>query len=210
MKKNAFLPIFLMVFAFVIVAKAQNETSEKPTWNHYFESGFYFYSDDFYVLPIYRADRNHLHLEARYNYEDFQTFSAWAGYNIFGGEKLEYFITPMAGFAFGNTNGLVTGAELTFTLGGFELYNESEYLFDFSGKENNFFYAWTDLTYSPTDWLWFGLSNQTTKPYQMETEFSSGFILGGGYKNFELSGYLYDVWTETPFVMVALSFSFPE
>jgi hypothetical protein len=49
-----------------------------------------------------------------------------------------------------------------------------------------------------------------TKPNQMKTEFSTGFILGGAYKNFGLSGYLYDVWTETPFVMVALSFSFPE
>ena len=209
MKKRVVLSLFVMVFAFVSATKAQDNNTEKPKWNHYFEADLYF-EDDFYVLPMYRADRNHLHLEARYNYEDFQTFSTWGGYNFFGGDKLEYFVTPMAGVAFGNTIGFVAGAEMTFTLGGFELYNESEYLAGFESKDDNFFYAWTDLTYSPTDWLWVGLSSQVTKPYQVDTEFSGGFILGGGYKNFELSGYLYDIWTDEPFVMVALSFSFPE
>lgn len=75
MKKHLALPLFLMVFAFVTVAKAQDETDEESKWNHYFEADFYF-EDDFYVLPMYRADRNHLHLQARYNYEDFETFSA--------------------------------------------------------------------------------------------------------------------------------------
>jgi hypothetical protein len=209
MKNRAILPLFLMVFAFVLGAKAQDETGEKPTWNHYFEADFYF-EDDFYVLPMYRADRNHLHLEARYNYEDFQTFSAWGGYNFFGGEKLEYFVTPMAGVALGNTDGFVTGAEMTFTLGSFELYNESEYLLGFESKEDNFFYAWTDLTYSPKDWLWFGLSSQITKPYQFDGEFRTGIILGGGYKNFELSGYYFEGWSGPAFLMFALSFSFPE
>ncbi|MGE0021404.1 MAG: hypothetical protein AB7S72_17140 [Draconibacterium sp.] len=209
MKKRVVLPLFLMVFAFVTIAKAQDETGEKPMWNHYFEADFYF-EDDFYVLPMYRADRNHLHLEARYNYEDFETFSAWGGYNLFGGDKLEYAFTPMAGLAFGNTNGLVTGAEMTFTLGSFELYNESEYLAGFESKEDNFFYAWTDFTYSPKDWLWFGLSSQITKEYQSDTEFRSGLILGGGYKNFELSGYYFEGWSGPAFLMFALSFSFPE
>lgn len=209
MKKFTILPLFFMVFAFVSVTKAQDETGDKPKWNHYFEADFYF-EDDFYVLPMYRADRNHLHLEARYNYEDFQTFSAWGGYNFSGGDKLEYFITPMTGLAFGNTGGFLFGDEMTFTLGSFELYNESEYLAGYESKQDNFFYAWTDFTYSPTDWLWLGYSSQITKPILLDYEFSNGFVIGGGYKNFELSGYLYDLWNDNAFVMVALSFSFPE
>jgi len=207
MKKHVFL--FCLFGAFAFFANAQDLTNEKPKWNHYFEADFYF-EDDFYILPMYRADRNHLHLEARYNYEDFQTFSAWGGYNLFGGDKLEYFITPMTGVAFGNTSGFLFGAEMTLTLGGFELYNESEYLAGFESKEDNFFYAWTDLTYSPTDWLWFGLSSQITKEYQSETEFRTGIILGGGYKNFELSGYYFEGWSGPAYLMFALSFSFPE
>jgi hypothetical protein len=116
----------------------------------------------------------------------------------------------MTGFAMGNTGGFLFGGEMTFTLGNFELYNESEYLAGYDSKQDNFFYAWTDFTYSPTNWLSFGYSSQITKPILFDYEFSNGFVLGGSYKNFELSGYLYDLWTDTPFVMFALSFSFPE
>ena len=210
MKKPFILFVILIVSAFSTCVNAQDETSEKPKWNHYFEADFYIYKDDFYVLPMYRADRNHLHLEARYNYEDFRTFSAWGGYNFFGGDKLEYSVSPMAGVAFGNTNGFVPGLEMTLTLGRFELYNESEYLLGFGSKEDNFFYAWTDLTYSPTDWLWFGLSNQTTKEFDSSAEIRTGLILGGGYKNYELSGYYFEGWSGEPFLMFALSFSFSE
>src|SRR5689334_15062740 len=41
-----------------------------------------------YVQPTVTADRGWLHLEARYNYEDLETGSAWVGYNFAGGEKL--------------------------------------------------------------------------------------------------------------------------
>lgn len=209
MKTNLISTLTLMIFMSVSLANAQDTATEKPTWNHYFETDFYF-EDDFYVLPMYRADRNHLHMEARYNYEDLQTFSAWGGYNLFGGDKLEYFITPMTGFAFGNTSGFLFGAEMTFTLGSFELYNESEYLAGFDSKQNNFFYSWTDFTWSPTNWLSLGYSSQITKPILLDYEFSNGFVIGGTYKNFGLSGYFYDLWTDEPFVMVAFSFSFPE
>ena len=40
-----------------------------------------------YVQPTFTADRGWLHLEARYNYENLETGSAWVGYNFGGGEK---------------------------------------------------------------------------------------------------------------------------
>ncbi len=33
----------------------------------------------------------------------------------------------------------------------FELYTELEYLFDSGANENNYYYQWTDITYSPND-----------------------------------------------------------
>ena len=50
-----------------------------------------------YVQPTITADRDWLHLEARYNYEDLDTGSAWVGYNFGGGEKLAWEFTPMLG-----------------------------------------------------------------------------------------------------------------
>src|ERR1043166_8855569 len=43
-----------------------------------------------YVQPTFTADRDWLHLEARYNYENLHTSSMWLGYNFSGGEKLEW------------------------------------------------------------------------------------------------------------------------
>ena len=98
----------------------------------------------------------------------------------------------MIGGAVGRTDGIAPGLEFTFSYVGFELYSESEYLFDFESSENNFFYSWTDLTYSPLDWLWFGISGQRTRLYETDVEIDRGLILGGSYRNFEITGYFYN------------------
>jgi len=182
----------------------EKDTLEASEWKYGIETDFYF-TDPFVLLPIFTADKTNLHLEVRYNYEDLKTVSAWIGYNISGGEEFEYLITPMVGGAAGRTNGIVTGLEFTFSFIGFELYSESEYLFDFESKENNFFYSWTDFTYSPLDWLWVGLSGQITGVYQTELEIERGVLLGVAYQNFEISGYFYNPFTDDAFFMLALT-----
>lgn len=191
--------------------KAQEpNTSARPKWSHSLENDFYFYKNDFLYLPIYSANKDWLHLEARYNYEDLKTISGWFGYNFSGGDNFEYTITPMAGFVAGNTNGLAPGLEFDFSYKGFELYSESEYVFDFKDKERDFLYNLTDLSYSPTDWIWFGLSSQINRPYQEDLEFEPGLLLGGGYRWFELTGYTYNIGGEDPFVMVSFTINLPE
>jgi hypothetical protein len=136
----------------------EEDTISNTGWNHSVGISFYIFKDDFFVLPVYQVNHDWLHLEARYNYEDRNTFSAWFGYNFTGGNKFEYAITPMIGGVAGQTNGIAPGYEMDFNFFGFELYSESEFVFDLQDKEGNFFYNWTDFSYSPSDWLWFGLS----------------------------------------------------
>lgn len=183
------------------------QESEKP-WSFEADANFYFIPDDFFILPVFKADKNKLHLEARYNYEDRETFSGWVGYNFMGGKKVEYTITPMVGGVVGLSNGIAPGLEFTFTYKGFEIYSESEYLFEFESSENNFYYQWTDITYSPNDWLWFGISGQRTRLYKTDLDIQRGLLIGGGYKSFELTGYLYNLGFDDPFVLLTLSASF--
>lgn len=205
MKKIIFLLICISILLISSVTPAQEQdTSEASEWNFGIETDLYF-TDPFIFLPIFTADKGNLHLEARYNYEDLKTASAWVGYNIFGGDDFEYLITPMIGGVFGRTNGIAPGLEFTLSISGFELYSESEYLFDFDSKENNFFYNWSDLTYSPTDWLWFGISGQLTKVYDTDLETDRGILLGIAYKNFEFTGYYYNAFTDDGFFMLALT-----
>ena len=109
MKKSFCL---LISFAFEVASVfAQADTaSNPPSWQFNADVNFYLIPNDFFVLPVFRADKNKLHLEARYNYEDRQTFSGWIGYNFKGGNKLEYTITPMVGGVVGLSNGIAPGA----------------------------------------------------------------------------------------------------
>ncbi|MDI1322168.1 MAG: hypothetical protein PSV36_05430 [Algoriphagus sp.] len=198
--------IFIACVSSAFAQKTQLPSEKK--WSFGADMNFYFLQNEFIGLPVFRADKNKLHLEARYNYEDLETFSGWIGYNFEGGKNIEYFITPMIGRVVGLTNGIAPGLEFTFNYKGFELYNESEYLFDVNSNENNFFYSWADFTYSPKDWLWLGISGQRTRLYQTELDIQRGILVGGGFKNWELTGYYYNVFSEDPFLMFSLSSNF--
>ena len=182
--------------------------SDSSAWSFSTDVNFYIIPDDFFVLPVFRADKNKLHLEARYNYEDRETFSGWIGYNFSGGGELEYTITPMAGGVVGNSDGLAAGLEITLTYKSFELYTESENFFDFELRENNYFYNWTDLTYAPTDWLWVGLSGQRTRLYQTDLDIQRGLLVGASLKNWELTTYCYNLGFDDPFFIITLSVAF--
>jgi len=52
-------------------------------------------------LPAFKADRDWLHLEARYNYEGKNTASTWMGYRFSAGETLEFEAIPMLGASSG-------------------------------------------------------------------------------------------------------------
>lgn len=187
--------------------KRQPQQGEN-VWEFGADLNFYFLPNDFFVLPVLLADKNKLHLEARYNYEDMNTFSGWVGYNFMGGKEFEFVITPMLGGVVGNSNGIAPGLEITLSYKGFELYTESEYLIETESNVNNFYYNWADLTYSPKDWLWFGISGQRTRLYQTDLEIQRGFILGGGYKHWELTGYLYNLGFDEPFGILTLTAHF--
>lgn len=201
--------MFVLVIVSCTYSNAQDATGTvEKKWNFGADMNAYFFPNEFIGLPVFRADKNRLHLEARYNYEDLETFSVWAGYNFMGGKNVEYTITPMLGGVVGLSNGIAPGLEFTFTYQAFEIYSESEYLFEFETSENNFYYQWTDITYSPNDWLWFGISGQRTRLYQTDLDIQRGLLIGGGYKSFELTGYLYNLGFDDPFVLITLSASF--
>jgi hypothetical protein len=201
-----------MLFSIILLTgKAIAQTGDSANakaWNFEATTMMYIVPEDVYLLPIIKADRNKLHLEARYNYEDFKTFSMFGGYNFSGGKKLQYTITPMLGFAVGNTDGIAPGLEMDFTLGKFELYSEMEYLFELNDKTYSYYYNWSEITFAPTDWMWFGISGQRIRPYETELEVERGATLGFSFKNVSLSGYYFNPFTENDYGIISLAVSF--
>ncbi len=161
-----------------------------------------------YVNPNFTADRDWLHLEARYNYEALETGSLWVGYNFSVGEKLVLDIAPMVGGVFGNLTGVAPGYNLSLTYRRFSLSSQSEYFVDAGDSSENYFYTWSELTYSPWDWLRVGLAMQRTKAYKSDLEIQRGFLAGVSYKKADLTAYVFNLgWTD-PTVVLAMGFNF--
>lgn len=207
MKNYIFLifPIFLLNS---VIYAQENEQKKPGDWEISSDLNLYFFSDDFIVLPVVKADKGKLHVEGRYNYEDIETFSAWAGINFSGGEKFEFVFTPMVGGIAGLSKGMAPGLEITLNYQGFEFYSESEYFIEAESEENNFYYNWTDISYAPNDRFWFGISGQRTKLYQTELDIQRGFLMGTSLKNFEMSAYFFNIGFDEPFFITAFSFVF--
>ncbi len=81
-------------------------------------------------------------------------------------------------------------------------------MFDLEDWENGFYYNWTDFTYSPVNWLLFGLSFQRTRLYQSNLEVERGLLLGGGFKRYEFNGSLHNLGWDDPYVILTFSVNF--
>jgi hypothetical protein len=161
-----------------------------------------------YVSPTFTADRSRLHLEARYNYESLKTGSLWIGYNFQFGDKLILAVTPIVGGVFGDLNGIAPGYNLSLSYWKVELSSQSEYVFDLQDRSGNFFYTWSELSYSPVEWFRTGLVVQRTKAYQSDLDIQRGLLAGVSYKKIDFTTYVFNFgWTD-PTVVLGVSVNF--
>ena len=200
--------IIFFPFLFADSFSQQSDSTRAQSWNFSAEGNLYFLSDDFFVNPVATADLSSLHFEGRYNYEDLHTGSIFAGYQFTSENDLALSATPILGAVFGNSNGIAPGIELELTYEGFGFYTEAEYLFEFSGQEESFFYAWSELTYSPEDWFWFGLVGQRTHLFQTDVDIQRGILLGLSRSSLSMSGYFFNPGADDSFFVLSLGFEF--
>lgn len=161
-----------------------------------------------YVSPVLAADRGRLHFEGRYNYEALRTGSVWAGYNMSAGGELACEATLMAGAVFGDTAGIAPGYRLSLRYSGLELSSEGEYLFDARDREGSFFYAWTELSWSPAEWFRTGLVGQRTRAYKTELDIQRGLLAGFTHREWDLTVYLFNPDRDDRMVVVSLGRGF--
>ena len=145
------------------------------------------------MQPTFTADRDWLHLKARYDYEDLETGSVWVGYNFSVGEKLVLEATPMLGGVFGNTNGIAPGYELSLSYRKFEFYTEGEWVFNTGDSAESFFYSWSELSVSPVDWFGIGLVADRTRVFQSDVDSQRGVLTGFTYKKIDFTAYVFNL-----------------
>lgn len=216
---TAFVLTVFLALMFILPDQAKSQTTnnvpemetahEGSTWA--FNASLYGYivphSRD-YVNPNFTADHGWLHLEARYNYEALETGSLWVGYNFSLGKELVFEFAPMLGGVFGDLTGVAPGYNLALSYKRFTLSSQSEYVFDAADTSGNFFYTWSELTYSPWDWLRGGLVIQRTKAYKSDLDIQRGFLVGVSYRKIDFTTFVFNLgWTD-PTVVLAVGLNF--
>jgi hypothetical protein len=185
------------------------EEPEDEGWAFSLSGYQYFVPDDAdYFQPTFTIDHKWLHLEARYNYEDLETASFWAGYNFGGGEKLTWEFTPMIGGVFGDTAGIAPGYKGSLGWWWLELYSEGEYVFDSRDSDDSFWYSWSELTLAPWEFFRFGLVMQRTRAYETDRDTQHGLLFAFTIKKLDLATYVFNPDESDPTVVLGVSFSF--
>lgn len=183
--------------------------SAEPKWDFSVAAFTYFVPEDSdYVQPTVTADREWLHLEARFQYEDRDTGSVWVGYNLSAGERVSFEFTPMLGAVFGHTTGIAPGYRVSLGWRWLELYSEGEYVFDTGDRDDSYFYAWSEWTVSPVDWFRAGLVGQRTRVYERPREIQRGILVGFRVKSAEVTAHVFNPDDGKPRYVLSVSVEF--
>lgn len=183
--------VFLLLVLVLCFGPADPASSEE--WSSSL-SGFLFLppDDDAIVSPILAADRGSLHLEARYNYEDLRTGSAFVGRNFHAGDELAMTATPMLGFVVGQTNGVVPGLELYAAWRALAWYSEWEYVIELDDGQEDYFYTWLEATIAPASWLRCGLVAQRTRVIDSDLDVNRGPLVEGSLGPLSVGAYWFN------------------
>jgi len=204
-----YLLLFIGFASLKLCAQENQMDSASARWNFSaWAEMFIIPGEEDFFNPTFYARHQSLHLEARYNYEAQKAGSLWVGRNFSFGDKLVFAVTPMVGGVFGDLNGIAPGYNLSLSYGKVELSSQTEYVFDLQNRSGNFFYTWSELTYSPVDWFRTGLVVQRTKAYETDLDIQRGLLAGFSYKKIDFTAHVFNFgWTD-PTVVLAVGVNF--
>jgi hypothetical protein len=183
--------------------------SPQPAWSGNVSAAWYMLPDESdYVQPTFRADREWLHLETRYAYEDRESLSFFAGANFEFGKDVKLALTPMIGGLVGRTDGVIPALELDFTAWRLEAYAEAEYLFDLDETTSSYFYSWGEISLWATEWLRAGAVTQRTRAYRSERDIQRGALVGVAFSKVEGTFYLFNPGGDEQLAVLSVGWSF--
>jgi hypothetical protein len=207
--------LFLLCASMLWISEiyAQDSIKQSPKFHDAFISGFFNHLNDGYNygMGIAGAYYKNVYAEARWNYEDLNTFTILGGYSFSNDEHaVEWELVPMAGFAMGNFNAFIPAFEMNFTYKKLNLYSESEYAISFDSKSEDYFFMWNEMTYAIKPWFQPGIVVQRTRLFKSQREIDRGFMLNAEIlSKFTLTGYLFDPFDKDRiFYVIALNYDF--
>ncbi|MBA4167833.1 MAG: hypothetical protein H0X41_09875, partial [Chitinophagaceae bacterium] len=178
--------LILIAFLNVFPAPAQSSGG--------FEQLYYMRATDgASLVPMaHYTTKNNWYGEARYNYDEAQTFSVYAGRTFSRKGLLSCSATPLLGGLMGKMNGGSVGMNMDLGFENLFFSTQSQYTFSLAQKTNKYFFSWSELGYQATSWLYGGMALQQTNIYQTAGKFEPGCMLGFSLKNWTVPLYVFN------------------
>jgi hypothetical protein len=154
-------------------------------------------TESYVWMPVLNYTNKHgFYGEARYNYEQLQTGSLYAGKNFSGAKKINYSVTPMLGVVFGKYNGGSAALNVDFEYEKIFFSAQLQYTVNKENKEENFFYNWSELGSKIGNKFYGGISMQQTKLYADKMSADMGLLLGFETGKITIPVYLFNPFSE--------------
>jgi hypothetical protein len=173
---------FLLVAGLLCLAGAARGGEESPPHADFHAAptlyGFAVRDQTDFLMLVAPADVRWLHLEVRYNYEGIGTGSAFVGWTGHGDRRVKVDATAMVGGVFGDVRGVVPATRLTLRYWKLDLLVEAQYVVDLGDFAASFFYAWSELGFSPLRWLRLAIVGQRTHILHNNLQVQRGAAVG--------------------------------
>jgi hypothetical protein len=158
------------------------------------------------VVPVgHFKTKKGWYAEARYNYDEINTFSFLGGKTFCTKGKWELAITPMIGVAFGELNGWTAGTNVSLERGAFFFNTQSQYTISLTEGYNNFFFNWLEFGYQPLDWLYGGISVQHTQLAHTKALVEPGIMLGASFRRISFPLYAFNTFSRNRFFVLGVN-----
>ena len=160
------------------------------------------------VVPMFHLEtKNNWYGELRYNYEDINTLSLYAGKTIAGGNALQYCITPLLGYSAGRFRGPSFAVNAEAEWKNFFASSQTQYSLSLKTTEESFFFTWSEAGYAICDYFFAGLALQYTR-LNCGDNFEPGFVAGLSFKNISFPCYIFSPFQAERYFVFGLNYEF--
>lgn len=164
--------------------------------------------EEYVWMPVFHyQSKKGFYTELRYNYEDIQTLSLFAGKTFTGGKSFQFSFTPMTGFSTGKFTGMSLAANADMEWNNFYLSSQTQYSFSTKKEVSNFFFSWSELGYTISKCLFAGLAMQYTRQID-NNNFEPGFVAGFEIRNFSFPVYVFSPFRSGSYFVVGVNYEY--
>jgi hypothetical protein len=161
---------------------------------------------DAMMTPIANyTSSNNWYGEARYNFDELNTFSLYAGKKFSGTGNISWEATPVVGGLMGQMTGGSVGMNFGMDYRNLFIASQSQFSFSLENNIDRYFFNWSEVGYNATSWLYAGLAVQQTNIYKTTGKLEPGCMVGFSINNWTIPLYAFNTIAEERYFVLGLN-----